>query len=551
MVHTTSAKKTNPVIHSPQAQGVKLNEKSEGVPDNTEGKHHTEVSSQGEEWENLADEMNSLLQNRQQDRALDLIKQALNDAETTAGPDHPSVAIRLNMLGELYYNLGQKAQAESLYQRALEIDEKALGTNHPDVAISLNNLAVLYGSQGKYAQAEPLSKRALEIDEKALGSDHPKVATDLKNLAALYYSQRQYAQAEPLFRRALAIRERVLGPDHIDMAEILKNMAALYRATNRQKEAAGFTERAENIQREDSIRRLGGSPLRCQFSLKGVSIKQLFFTEWGDLFACENGLIYIFLSSNAGKVTIGGRMEDTSFNEQKRVEDFGMSIEERIRKHGGKVILKEDVTSINFQAGNIGFSIDHNGEKTTLLHQDASKCYQILESWRQGTLKDEVDTQGANLRFPPIARLLHWLGDGSICNEVEPHILGEIPAQTVYMQAIFSLFEKLKRQEQEAVLKSLFDLPKDWVDAFRIYLEKRRIDAQRFFPWSLGGFFLSAIGAIYFLVKTLAQVQEMTGSVILSLICWVFLFIFLYSVWHTRKEMRESKHLLPLVNTPR
>jgi len=477
-----------------------------------------EVPSEGNEWAKLVNEVISLWQNGQQDRALVMTKQAINDAETANGPDHPNVAIRLNMLGELYENLGQKSQAESLFQRALEIDEKALGTNHPAVAISLNNLAVLYGSQG------------------------------------------QYAQAEPLIRRALAIRELALGPDHPEVAAILINMAALCRSTQREKEAADLSERAQIIQREDAIRRLGRSPLRCQFSLKSVSIKHPTYTEWGDLFACENGLIYIYLSDNAGKVTIGGRMEDCNYNSQKRERDYGMSIEERIRKREwslvassslhGKIILKGDVTSIVFHVGSTGFKIVHNNGEMNLGHEDASRCYKMLESWRHGTLKSEEDTQGANLGFPPVARLVNWLVDGSICNEVEQRILGEIPAQKVYMQAIFSLFEGLKRQEKEAVVNFLSVLPKDWVGAFRIYLENREIDAQRLFKWPLVGVILCAISAIYFLVTILALGQELTfwnGLSIVGSLCFP---VSLYLTWYTSKVLRESKHLLSLIPIP-
>ncbi len=73
----------------------------------------------------------------------------------------------------LYRDLDRYAEAEPLARRALEIDEKVLGPEHPEVAVRLNVLALLYKDQGREAEAEPLFKRALAISDKALGPEHP------------------------------------------------------------------------------------------------------------------------------------------------------------------------------------------------------------------------------------------------------------------------------------------------------------------------------------------------------------------------------------------
>ena len=46
-------------------------------------------------------------------------------------------------------------------QALLAINEKALGPDHPSVALALNDLAELYKEEGRYADPEPLYKRAL------------------------------------------------------------------------------------------------------------------------------------------------------------------------------------------------------------------------------------------------------------------------------------------------------------------------------------------------------------------------------------------------------
>ena len=70
----------------------------------------------------------------------------------------------------------QFLEAEPLYRRALAIDEASYGPDHPTVAIRLNNLAQLLQATNRLGEAEPLMRRALAIDEASYGPDHPTVA---------------------------------------------------------------------------------------------------------------------------------------------------------------------------------------------------------------------------------------------------------------------------------------------------------------------------------------------------------------------------------------
>ena len=83
----------------------------------------------------------------------------------TLGPDHPTVATRLNNLALLL---------------------KVRWLNNATALLSLltPNSPVLQ-AQGKLDEAEELTRRALAVWEKALGPDHHQVATGLNNLAVL------------------------------------------------------------------------------------------------------------------------------------------------------------------------------------------------------------------------------------------------------------------------------------------------------------------------------------------------------------------------------
>jgi tetratricopeptide (TPR) repeat protein len=109
---------------------------------------------------------------------------------------------------------GKFSDAISLAQQLLTTREKAFGPNHPNVAVAVDILAGVYTNQGRYTDAEPLYKRALAIAEKAFGPDNPDVATVMTDLAIFYQNQQRFADAEPLFKRALAIRQSAFGPEH-------------------------------------------------------------------------------------------------------------------------------------------------------------------------------------------------------------------------------------------------------------------------------------------------------------------------------------------------
>jgi tetratricopeptide (TPR) repeat protein len=117
-----------------------------------------------------------------------LFRRALAIVERSYGPDHPTVAIRLNTLAELLQATNRLAEAEPLYRRALAIDEQSYGPDHPEVAIDLNALAGLLQATNRLAEAEPLSRRHLEIFLKftsATGHEHPHLRAAAATYAGL------------------------------------------------------------------------------------------------------------------------------------------------------------------------------------------------------------------------------------------------------------------------------------------------------------------------------------------------------------------------------
>ena len=85
--------------------------------------------------------------------------------------DQPAVQGRMmQVMGEVYQNLGAFDAATPLLERSLALRRDALGMDHLDVATSLNSLAVLRQETGAYTTADSLFRAALAIQEERAGS---------------------------------------------------------------------------------------------------------------------------------------------------------------------------------------------------------------------------------------------------------------------------------------------------------------------------------------------------------------------------------------------
>ncbi|MCI0423250.1 MAG: CHAT domain-containing protein, partial [Acidobacteria bacterium] len=188
------------------------------------------------------------------DKAEPLYQRALAIWEKALGPEHPTFAISLGNLADLYREKEDFTKAESMYQRALAVQEKALGPGHPDYAKSLNHLAILYSKKGELAKAEPLYQRALDIREKTLGPEHPDTAYSLNSIAFnLYRAKGDYAKAESLYQRAMATWEKVMGPEHPFVVQSLNNLARLYAAKGDGTQAVAFQLRASAVSERNLV----------------------------------------------------------------------------------------------------------------------------------------------------------------------------------------------------------------------------------------------------------------------------------------------------------
>ncbi len=207
------------------------------------------VAGAGEaEWKALNDQVVPLMTAGNLDKAEQLARQAMAEAEKTFGPAHRNTETSVSNLALVLRFLKRYEEAEKYYRRALLLREKLYGADHPSTALLMLNLADVVQAQKKYAEAEKLQRRVLPIFEKAHGED-PKTATALNNLGANLRMQERYKEAEPILRRSLAMKEKTLGSMSQSVANTLTNLAEVCDALGRKDEAAKYRARVLEIQK--------------------------------------------------------------------------------------------------------------------------------------------------------------------------------------------------------------------------------------------------------------------------------------------------------------
>jgi serine/threonine-protein kinase len=163
-------------------------------------------------------------------------------------------ATMMDVIGNVYRNLGLYPEAERLLRDALDRRRAVLGPRHPDVVESTREVGEVLGLQGKLAPADTLLREALEMQRRLPGAPGVEMASTLGNLGSLLIDKGKYEEAERDYRQAIALRRRLEKEESRELAGNLSGLAiALY--------AAGKYDAADSVDREALAiyRRLLGS----------------------------------------------------------------------------------------------------------------------------------------------------------------------------------------------------------------------------------------------------------------------------------------------------
>jgi len=184
----------------------------------------------------------------------EVLDKASSEIGTGLAKDAETQADMMNVMGDVYDDLGLYPRAESLYRRAFEIRSGIVGPNHPDILESKRLLGWVLEEEGHYAEAEKLQRETLEGERRVLGPERRETLASMNDLAADLFKQGRYAEAEKLYREAFDTARRVLGPENRQTLAHMNNLAGDIHQQGRYAEA-------EKLQRTalDTERRVLGS----------------------------------------------------------------------------------------------------------------------------------------------------------------------------------------------------------------------------------------------------------------------------------------------------
>jgi eukaryotic-like serine/threonine-protein kinase len=163
-----------------------------------------------------------------------------NDAETQAE--------MMNVMGNVYFELGLYPRAEPLFSQALNIRRRVLGDKHPDTLVSMSNLGRTLSVEGRHLEGAKLLRDTLAMQQRVLGSEHPDTLATTQRLAIAVGWEGDIAAEEKLTRQALESRRRVLGEGNADTLESMDDLAWVLLAEQRYAEAEKVQRDALNVE---------------------------------------------------------------------------------------------------------------------------------------------------------------------------------------------------------------------------------------------------------------------------------------------------------------
>ncbi len=144
------------------------------------------------------------------------VREVLDKASTQIvnglAKDPEDQAQLMQVMAEVYRNLGLYPQSESLLRRTLAIENQASGGDRPNTLKSMNTLAGVLDDESRYADAEKVAREEVERRTRAHGPEDRGTIDATRQLAYILVDEGRYAQAEPISRQVAAIALRKFGP---------------------------------------------------------------------------------------------------------------------------------------------------------------------------------------------------------------------------------------------------------------------------------------------------------------------------------------------------
>lgn len=225
-------------------RGLKRNDEAEKILTEASESLRRARPREGEALIEANNELAMLVRKTQPNRAIGLMREALETARATPSVDSESTAILINNLATAVKDKGDLAEAERLYHETLELRKKLYGEDNASVALVINNLGAVQMQRGEMAEAEASFSQALDIRRRRLGPSHRVTINTLENLARVYEDRGELERAEGMFREAVELRTKTDGKTHPDTACSEASLATVLTKQHKFEEAGPLFEGA-------------------------------------------------------------------------------------------------------------------------------------------------------------------------------------------------------------------------------------------------------------------------------------------------------------------
>ena len=182
-------------------------------------------------------------------RATDLERQSLDIRRRVLGPEDPDTLNSMDELAGALSESGHYAEAAKMFREELDIERRVLGPENPQTLNAMNNLGDALWRDGHSVEAEKVQRETVDLRRRVLGPEHPDTLNSMNNLALCVEDQGRFPESETLFREILDNRRRVLGPEHPDTLNSMNNLSFAFFAEHRYAEAEKVIRQSLDIRR--------------------------------------------------------------------------------------------------------------------------------------------------------------------------------------------------------------------------------------------------------------------------------------------------------------
>jgi non-specific serine/threonine protein kinase/serine/threonine-protein kinase len=181
--------------------------------------------------------------------AREILDEASKGMESGLSKDPEVQSQMMNVMGDVYYNLGLFSQSQSLLEQALAVQRRVFGSDHPETLRTESLLGRTLQKEGHSEQAEKLERETLAVQRRVLGPENRDTLSTMSRLANVLMWMGQASEAESLDRELLETRRRILGPDDPETVGSMDDLAFCLSLEGEQGREADLSE-SEKLSRE-------------------------------------------------------------------------------------------------------------------------------------------------------------------------------------------------------------------------------------------------------------------------------------------------------------